>query len=501
MGAWRDLARDLDWEPTYVSERDLFPEDVAGRPWMDHAAWSEWKEPFATTFPEYVRTQSDKEKAVQAVRQAIGVGRDLRGADRAWLSVSKLHSAAFTLAEFAAVVGNLRSARFGRSSAWRATAAFGALDEIRHTQIPLLLHADVVRYDAQFDFTHRLYHTNNWISIAGRHLIDELILASDAVELAIGTNFVFEQGFTNLEFIGLSAVADRVGDHLQRTVLDSIQTDEARHAQIGRATLERVVTADKAYAQRLVDKWFWRSWRLFSTVTGIAMDYLTPVSRRGPSFKEFVLEWVAEQFLAAIADVGLERPWYWDDFVQSASHDHHMMYASAYTYRSTVWFDMVVPGPADRAWLRSRYPESWDLYEPIWTRIAEKWRATDPGVELAVHGAAIPTFCNLCQLVLAHGTPTQNGATSLDWGPPGEKKEKFVFCSPVCRWIFEQEPERYAASPDVVRRVLAGKAPGNLVEFLTRYSGLRYEVWGKDAKGGDYEWLDRPGRPGTKGAR
>jgi toluene monooxygenase system protein A len=488
MPGWQALTRDLDWAPTYVPERELFPEDVAGSPWLPHDAWSAWEEPYKTTFAEYARTQHEKERAVLALRQALGAARAVRGVDRAWQSVAKLHGATLALGEFAAVVGNLRSVRFARAAAWRSTAAFGALDEVRHTQIPLLLHAELVRHDAQFDFTHRLYHTNNWVSVAGRHLLDELLLASNAVELAIATNFVFETGFTNLQFIGLSAVADRVGDHLLRTTLESIQTDEARHAQIGLPTLERVVAADREYAQYLVDKWFWRSWRLFSTVTGITMDYLTPVAHRGPSFKEFVEEWVTAQFLASIERVGLERPWYWSQFVRSTSHDHHMIYASAYTYRATVWFDMVVPGPDERAWLRTRYPESWDAYDPVWDRVTALWKKADPGVDFAVHGAAIPTFCNLCQLVLSSGSPDRNEACDLVRGGT-----RYVFCSRPCRWIFENEPARYEGSPDIVKRVLAGKAPGNLIEFLTRYSGLRYELWGKDALAGEYPWLARGG--------
>ena len=39
----------------------------------------------------------------------------------------------------AAVIGNLRAARFGRDGAWRTMALFGALDELRHTQIPLYI--------------------------------------------------------------------------------------------------------------------------------------------------------------------------------------------------------------------------------------------------------------------------------------------------------------------------------------------------------------------------
>src|SRR5262249_41910390 len=146
---------------------------------------------------EYVHTQSEKEKVVRAVHEALGGVRTLRNLDRGWISVLKLHGAALALGEYAAVVGNLRAARFGRSSAWRTMAALGALDEIRHTQIPLALNAGLVRFDAQFDFTHRLYHTNGWLSIAGRHLLDDLLIATNALEFAIATNFVFETGFTN----------------------------------------------------------------------------------------------------------------------------------------------------------------------------------------------------------------------------------------------------------------------------------------------------------------
>jgi toluene monooxygenase system protein A len=215
------------------------------------------------------------------------------------------------------------------------------------------------------------------------------------------------------------------------------------------------------------------------------MDYLTPLPRRGPSFKQFVEEWVLEQFLPTLAELGLQRPWYWDTFERSLQNYHHMVYASAYSYRATVWFDFVVPGPAERAWLRRKYPDSWDAFEPIWDRITHHWSKTDPGVDFAVHGTAIPTFCHLCQLVLSHGTPQHNDAVIVE-----HEGALRAFCSEPCRWLFEREPERYAAHEDIVARVLSGKAPGNLVEFLTRYSGLSLDQWGKDAHGGRYPWLD-----------
>src|SRR6185436_12549255 len=108
-----------------------------------------------------------------------------------------------------------------------------------------------------------------------------------------------------------SAVAHDVGDRMFEKMVQSIQTDEARHSQIGGPVLRKLCEHDKAYAQYLVDKWFWRSWQFFAVVTGFAMDYLTPLAERKQSFREFVGEWIIGQFERMIHEYGLERPWYW----------------------------------------------------------------------------------------------------------------------------------------------------------------------------------------------
>jgi toluene monooxygenase system protein A len=163
-----------------------------------------------------------------------------------------------------------------------------------------------------------------------------------------------------------------------------------------------------------------------------------------------------------------------------------MVYAAAYTYRATVWFDLVVPGPQERDWLAEKYPASWPALAPIWRRIDERWTAADPEHEFAVHGTAIIGFCDLCQLVLCEGTPAHNpAAVHVHAGA------KYIFCSGPCRAIFAAEPGRYAGHKDLVKRVLAGEAPGNLVEMLRRYFGLDHGTWGKDVHGGRYPWLER----------
>lgn len=481
---WLYLARDLDWEFSYVREDEAFPPEIAGEPYLPQAAWAGFREPYRTTYAEYVTHQHGKEASVQAVRAAVGGVEDFQRLDPLWLSALKLHAATLPLAEFTATIGNLRAARFGRAGAWRVTALLGALDELRHTQIPLLLMHELVRWDPQFDWTHRFYHSNDWVAISARHLFDEMTLAADPIEFAIATNFVFETGFTNLQFIGLSAVAHHAGDRMFETMVKSIQTDEARHAQIGPAVLATVIAHDPARAQRLLDKWFWRQWHLFAVVTGFAMDYLTPVAQRRTSFKEFMSEWVLDQFARSIEALGLARPWYWDEFVASIDRYHHMVYAAAYSYRATVWFDLALPGPEERAWLRAHYPDSWQDFDPLWANMAERWRTSGPDLEWYVHGTTPVGFCSLCQLVLCGGTTAWNAAQVMDHGD-----RRYVFCSAPCAKIFADEPERYAGHKDVARRILDGEAPANLLELVRGYFGLAPDRWGKDVARGRYPWL------------
>src|SRR5437867_4840366 len=248
---WLDLAHMLDAAYSNVAEDEVSPEVVNGHPWLSNREWASWREPYRTSYSEYVTTQHAKDASVYAVRDAVGRLDDIEELPPEWISALKLHAATLPLAEFAAVVGNMRAARFGRDGAWRAMATLGALDELRHTQIPLLIMHELLQWDPQFDWTHRFYHTHNWIAIAGRHLFDEMLLTSNPVEFAAATNFVFETGFTNLQFVGLSAPADGAADRMLEKMMNSIQTDEARHAQIGHPVLAKVAEHDPEYAQYL----------------------------------------------------------------------------------------------------------------------------------------------------------------------------------------------------------------------------------------------------------
>jgi toluene monooxygenase system protein A len=71
---WLDLARKVDWTPRYVSERELFPEEISGSPWLAGDAWRDWNEAYRTTYREYVANQREKDAAVLGVRAALSAG-------------------------------------------------------------------------------------------------------------------------------------------------------------------------------------------------------------------------------------------------------------------------------------------------------------------------------------------------------------------------------------------------------------------------------------------
>src|SRR4051812_49773360 len=47
-----DLARKLDWNYSFVTERDVFPEVTSGRPWLPQSEWRDWDEPYKTSRSE-----------------------------------------------------------------------------------------------------------------------------------------------------------------------------------------------------------------------------------------------------------------------------------------------------------------------------------------------------------------------------------------------------------------------------------------------------------------
>jgi toluene monooxygenase system protein A len=479
---WLDIARKVDWTYRYVSEAEIFPQEMSGTPWLAHdEAWADWSEAYRTSYSEYVQNQSIKELSVLAVREALDKRRVHEHLDPLWLQLVKFHLGVFALGEYIAVPGELRMARFGRDSAWRIMANLGALDEIRHSQIQVLLGHDLLPVDDNFDWTQKAFHTNNWLIIAARHAFDDTALAANAIETAIQLNLVFETGFTNLQFMALAAMADRADHHVFEKALLSIQTDEARHAQIGHPVLRALIRhGGRDYVQHLMDKMWWRSWRVLVATTGTAMDYLTPVEARDRSFKEFVEEWVVEQYTRNLEEFNLELPWFWPMFLDELDYAHHSLQMALYSTRTLLWFDEPSPSEPERAWLRGKYPSWGSTYEPIWDRIEEGWERHGEAASLAY---AMPGICNLCQLPTCFVSPNRNTARTMK-----HDGRMYLFCSEPCRWIFQQQVERFAEHKSVVDRVVTGEAPGDLIELHAWMGHETAASMGRDLRRGFSQW-------------
>jgi len=357
---WQGFVRDVDWTYSYVDDEAVFPEWHSGTGKVPRAAWLDWEEDYKVTYPDYVATQRDKEQSAYAVKAALQRSTTFDHLDEGWKSSTKMHFGGVALVEYAAVLGELKMARFGLNAAWRNMAAFGQLDELRHAQITTFFGHEFIKKDPQYDWTQKTFHVDNWVPISLRNLFDGMMIAPNVVDLAIALPFTFETGFTNLQFIALSADALEAGDVNFANMISSIQTDEARHSQQGGPTMEILVEHDPVRAQWIIDKNFWGSARAFAALTGPAMDYYTPLEHRKQSYREFMEEWIVDQFVHTIEDYGLKKPWFWDEFMRGLDTWHHGLHMGLWTWRPTLWWrPKAAVGKDEHAWLVEKYP-NWE---------------------------------------------------------------------------------------------------------------------------------------------
>jgi toluene monooxygenase system protein A len=484
---WYDLARTTNWTPKYVSDEELFPTDMTDIFAIPISKWESFDEPYKVSYREYVKIQREKDVGAYSVKAALQRSEFYDKADPGWMAVLSAHYGGVCAVEFGSASTQARMTRFGRGPGMRNMGTFGSLDEIRHTQLQLFFAHELVSRDReggyQFTWAHKAYLTNNWVSVALRHIFEDLEHTRDAVSTAVMTTFAFETAFTNLQFIALSADASRIGDHVFSHLIQSIQSDEARHAQTGVEILKLMVESGKvAEAQKLVDISFWLCWRQFSVLTGLSMDYYTPLDKREHSFKEFMEEWVITQFERQLLDVGLAKPWYWDIFLRDIETFHHGQQIGVYLTRNTVWWNPTAGvTPAEREWLESKYPGWNDTYGKVWDVIVDNLLQ---GKEEKTFLEAIPILCHMSNLAIV-GVPGNRWDVKnhyLDY-----EERRYHFASEVDRWIFEQEPARYKGFNTVLDRFVNGEVQPATPEGFLKYMGVDVEG-GHDAH--NYAWVD-----------
>lgn len=481
---WYDIARDTNWTPKYVPESELFPEELSSAFGIPAEAFEEYDEPYKTTYPEYVKVQREKDAGVYSVKAALERSKIFENASPGWLSVLKSHFGAIARGEYSASGAEARMVRFGRAPGMRNMATFGMMDEIRHSQIQLFFPHEYVSKDRQFDWAFKAYDTNEWAMIAARHFFDDMMVTRGATGVALMLTFAFETGFTNMQFLGLAADAAEAGDWTFSSLISSIQTDESRHAQIGGPLVQILVkNGKKDEAQKMVDISIWRAWKLFSILTGPVMDYYTPLEHRKQSFKEFMQEWIVTQFERSLLDLGLDKPWFWDDLLLEIDQQHHGMHMGVWFWRPTVWWNPAAGvSVEERAWLEEKYPGWNDTWGHCWDVITDN--ALDGKMEQTLP-VTLPVVCNMCQLPINF---TPGPAWKMRDFPLTHEGRDYHFCSQGCQWVFEQEPDRYKGHLSLVDRFLAGHIQPPDLGGALKYMGLAPGEMGEDAL--KFSWIE-----------
>ena len=404
---WQGFVRDVDWSYSYVDDEAVYPEWHSGTGKVPRQAWQAWEESYKVSYPEYVATQREKEAAVYAVKAALQRSSAFDSLSEGWKSATKMHFGGVALVEYAAVLAELKMARFGLNGSWRNMATFGQLDELRHAAVTTFFGHEFIGKDAQYDWTQKTFHTNDWVAISLRNLFDAMMTSANVVDIAIELPLTFETGFTNLQFVALAADALASGDVNFANMISSIQTDEARHSQQGGPTLEILVEHDPVRAQWVVDKAFWGSARAFAALTGPAMDYYTPLEHRKQSYREFMEEWIIDQFVHTLEQYGLKKPWYWDEFLRGLDIWHHGLHMGLWFWRPTIWWrPMAAVSKDERAWLAEKYPNWEQVFGDKWDVIIDNVNSNNMEATLP---ETLPWLCSTCHLPACNATQSRNG--------------------------------------------------------------------------------------------
>src|ERR1700750_781844 len=122
---WQGFVRDVDWSYSYVDDEAVYPEWNSGTGKVPRQPCEAWKESDKVTYPEYVATQREKEAAVYAVKAALQRSSAFDSLTEGWKSATKMHFGGVALGEYAAVLAELKMARFALNGPWGKVASRG----------------------------------------------------------------------------------------------------------------------------------------------------------------------------------------------------------------------------------------------------------------------------------------------------------------------------------------------------------------------------------------
>jgi methane monooxygenase component A alpha chain len=320
------------------------------------------------------------------------------------------------------------------------------LDEVRHVQAETYLARYYAKHywdPAGFTVGRKAKALNPFVMPITAGF--SMFAGNDPIVNSLHLQLLGETAYTNPLFVAFTEISAMSGDTVLPTMFLSIQSDEGRHMANGYSTLAAVLSDDRnlELLQADLDEAFWRQHQHLDLLLGTIFDYFRDTSLKTRPYREYWEQWIwnewGENYVGKLAKFGLKQP----SMMAQARHDVNWtghtgaMFLHA-LWPLNYWRSSVLP-TSDFDWYENNYPGWYDYFGPFWEDAEEKLDPKNGALALEAF-VEIPPICRVCLL------PTVFPRFDLGHVSMEEHNGKVhAFCSPMCRNLFYQAPERYSA--------------------------------------------------------
>lgn len=367
---YRLLTRDLDWEPTYVDPKQVYP--LTRYEGIKIHDWDAWEDPFRLTVDSYSKYQAEKDKKLYAVIDGFAQGQGhLSLTDARYVNSLKLFICGITPVEYAAHRHFGYLARHFDGAGARFASLCQSIDELRHAQTEVHTLSQYNKYYGGLHSPFEMFDRVWYLSVPKSFVEDAM--TAGPFEFLTAISFSFEYLLTNLLFVPFMSGASFNGDLATMTFGFSAQSDESRHMTLGLESIKFLLEQDEdnvPIIQDWVDKWFWRGYRLLGLV-GYMMDYMLP--RKVMSWKEaFELYFERQMMEGLFPDLefyGIRPPRHVQQAITEKEYMTHQVAWIFYQFAHAANFTTTVPPADELDWMSQQYPDTFDRhYRPLWDR-------------------------------------------------------------------------------------------------------------------------------------
>jgi propane 2-monooxygenase large subunit len=267
-------------------------------------------------------------------------------------------------------------------------------------------------------------------------------MTGDPFQAAVALQVVVETAFTNTILVAFPDVAVRNNDFALPTVMNSVQSDEARHINNGYATLLYLLQEPEnaPLLEQDIQQMFWTVHAFVDAFMGILVEY-APIDATDPeSWTAKWDRWVHDDYyrsyIVNLGKLGLKIPesMFKRARERIAADYHHKVAIGVWASWPFHYYKYGNLGEKDYAWFESKYPGWNEKYGEFWRGYADlRYPGSGPMQLPALLEGASP-ICWTCQIGCLR--PEEQCHRIVD-------EHTRFYCSPECKWIDMSNPGRY----------------------------------------------------------